>query len=246
MSYIENPKTKGSGIICAIPQEGLCPQKCPDCFFQSGRSYLEPLEENLPNVPSVEEAKGMVIRMNDGNDSNVKRDVVEKCAEQFEDAFFNTSFPARIADYPGPVVLTLNPSGMTDDGFHVIDPVPPNLMYVRVRVNTWNVRSVLEPAVRYYTEGDNPWGKVPVVMTYMAYYGEGLREDHKRFYEFKKRTLNSYWVLTDHARKGIEKMFEDNPYVHSCGHKGTHSCSQCGNCLREYFATKVRLNKLGG
>ena len=46
MSYIENPKTKGSGIIACIPQKGLCPNKCEDCFFQSGRSYLEPLEHD--------------------------------------------------------------------------------------------------------------------------------------------------------------------------------------------------------
>ncbi len=38
MDYKENPKTKGSGIICAIPQKGICPSKCPDCFFQSVRS----------------------------------------------------------------------------------------------------------------------------------------------------------------------------------------------------------------
>ncbi len=52
MDYKENPKTKGSGIICCIPQTGLCLMKCKDCFFQSGRSYLEPLEENLPNMPT--------------------------------------------------------------------------------------------------------------------------------------------------------------------------------------------------
>lgn len=49
MSYIENPKTKGSGIVCAIPQTGVCPIGCEDCFFQSDRSFLEPLDENLPS-----------------------------------------------------------------------------------------------------------------------------------------------------------------------------------------------------
>jgi len=43
MGYKENPKTKGSGIVCAIPQKGICPNRCEDCFFQSGRSY-----ENTP------------------------------------------------------------------------------------------------------------------------------------------------------------------------------------------------------
>ena len=57
MNYIENPKTKGSGIITCIPQEGICPMKCDDCFFQSGRSYLEPLDINLPNMPDLELTK---------------------------------------------------------------------------------------------------------------------------------------------------------------------------------------------
>ena len=53
MPYKENPKTKGSGIICCIPQKGTCPNNCEDCFFQSGRSYLEPLSENLPRVKNA-------------------------------------------------------------------------------------------------------------------------------------------------------------------------------------------------
>ena len=74
MVYKENPKTKNSGILCCIPQTGKCPQGCEDCFFQSGRSYLEPLDENLPNMPTIEEAKNRLIRVNaDGNDSNVNR-----------------------------------------------------------------------------------------------------------------------------------------------------------------------------
>ena len=79
---IENPKTKGSGILCAIPQRGTCPLKCSDCFFQSGRSYLEPLDRNLPNLPSSEEATGRVVRMNDGNDSNNERSLVIRAAAQ--------------------------------------------------------------------------------------------------------------------------------------------------------------------
>ena len=70
MSYIENPKTKGSGIISCIPQKGICPNTCEDCFFQSGRSYLEPLDENLPNLP--EEVDYQIVRVNDGNDSNTR------------------------------------------------------------------------------------------------------------------------------------------------------------------------------
>lgn len=74
--YIKNPKTAGSGIITCIPQTGTCPNQCEDCFFQSGRSYLEPLEENLPNMPPLEMAEGRFVRVNDGNDSNVQRELV--------------------------------------------------------------------------------------------------------------------------------------------------------------------------
>ena len=74
--YHENPKTKGSGILCCIPHESTCPINCADCFFQSGRSYLEPLEDNLPNMPTAEQAKGKVVRVNDGNDSNLDKEMV--------------------------------------------------------------------------------------------------------------------------------------------------------------------------
>jgi len=233
MSYIENPKTKGSGIICCIPQKGKCPRGCPDCFFQSGRSYLEPLNENLPNIPAPLDAKGRVVRMNDGNDSNVQRATVISAAEAFEDVFFNTSFPDRIDQYPGPVVLTVNPGTMTDNDFHQVRQLA-NIMFVRVRTNVWNLESVVDKVVAYYSD-------VPVVLTHMAYYGEGVPEEHASCYEFKKRTLNSYWVLTEEARKSIEARYMDNPMVHTCGWKGTHSCASCGNCMREYYATKERM-----
>jgi hypothetical protein len=88
-SYIENPKTKGSGVICCIPQKGFCPVNCADCFFQSGRSYLEPLEEKLPNMPTLEQSAGMVVRVNDGNDSNNQREPVMSAVERYPQKFFN-------------------------------------------------------------------------------------------------------------------------------------------------------------
>ena len=33
-NYKYNPKTKGSGVITCIPQKGICPVKCEDCFFK--------------------------------------------------------------------------------------------------------------------------------------------------------------------------------------------------------------------
>lgn len=238
MTYIVNPKTKGSGVVCAIPQTGTCPNNCADCFFQSGRSYLEPLDENLPNLPEPEDCVNRVVRMNDGNDSNVEKGDVVEAAGGYEHFFFNTAVPDL--DFPGPVVLTVNPGEMTDVGFHKIKKPPVNLMFVRIRTNAWNVEDVVVPAVDWYTSRG-----VPVVLTYMAYYGEDVPEDFRHCYEFKKRTLNSYWVLDQLVQDDIEADFWRNDLVYTCGWKGTHPCSRCGNCLREYFNAVVRMEGRG-
>jgi len=41
MSYKENPKMVGSGMLACIPQTGRCPNNCEDCFFQSGMGGKE-------------------------------------------------------------------------------------------------------------------------------------------------------------------------------------------------------------
>ena len=133
---MENPKTRGSGIITAIPQKGKCPIGCLDCFFQSGRSYLEPLEEHLPNMPSEEQARFKVVRVNDGNDSNVQRKLVIEKTKVYPMKFFNTSIPNNLREFVDPVVLTVNPHELTDFNFHKLRYPPINLMFIRIRVNT--------------------------------------------------------------------------------------------------------------
>jgi hypothetical protein len=266
MAYIFNPKTAGSGIITAIPQKGTCPNNCEDCFFQSGRSYLEPLGENLPNMPSYDQAAGRVVRMNDGNDSNVDRDLVIEASKSYPDVFFNTAIPRDIGKFPRPVVLTINPGKITDTcwngiegrGLEIEDSID-NLMFVRIRTNTWNLKRVVDPAVDFYTSID-----VPVVLTFMAYYGENSikpgqsdltyfdrhREKNvplmnSECYVQRKRTLNSYWAITTEAWRDIMSRYEDKNLVYSCGHiegeLGNTKCKHCGNCLREYYAAKERM-----
>ena len=235
MTYLENPKTKGSGIVCAIPQTGTCPVGCADCFFQSGRSYLEPLADNLPNLPKHVDAADRIVRMNDGNDSNVERAQVERAASVYADAFFNTSMPTRLDEYPGPVVLTANPGKHTDARAHLVMP-PPNLMFVRARVNTWNLENVDRIVVHYTTL------EVPVVLTFMAYYDETIPDGHTDSYVYRKRTLNSYWVITPAAWDAVVARYASNKWVYTCGKDAdTHACSRCGNCLREYYATRERM-----
>jgi len=236
MSYIENPKTKGSGIICCIPQTGKCPVGCDDCFFQSGRSYLEPLEENLPNMPELEDTIDRVVRVNDGNDSNNGTISVCLATRKYRNAFYNTSIPKKLEFFVDPVVLTVNPGNMTDCKAHLLDPIPNNLMFVRVRANTWNVR-VINDAVAHYTAKD-----VPVVLTFMAYYTETIPKEHKQYYGYRKRTLNSYWVITQEGWDEVYGRYKHNPYVYTCGRDAdTHACKFCGNCLREYYATLERI-----
>lgn len=242
MAYIHNPKLSGSGMLAAIPQKGRCPVGCEDCFFQSGRSYLEPMDQNLPNMPSAEEASGRIVRVNDGNDSNNQRDLVVSETAIYKQRFFNTSMPVRLGEFPGPVVLTVNPGQMTDKSFHEVpDPLPKNLMYVRFRINTWNVW-LCDQAVSYYAglSGRN----IPIVLTFMAYYKMSLPEGHEKAYEFRKRTLNSYWCPTQDAWDLTMARYCNNPLVYACGRDShTYSCSRCGNCLREYFATMERMRK---
>jgi len=239
MKYIENPKTKGSGIICAIPQTGTCPNNCEDCFFQSGRSYLEPLAENLPNLPPREMVHGRIVRVNDGNDSNIQKDIVMETCKQFPRKFYNTALPNNLESFDAPVVLTLNPGVMTDEKFHLLNDIPAKLMFVRFRTNTWNI-NVAENAVEFYTSAG-----VPVILTFMAYFRQTIPEDHQQFYTWRKRTLNSYWAITTAGWQMVMQRFFYNKWVYSCGkiegENGTTACRHCGNCLREYFATMERL-----
>ncbi len=239
--YKENPKTKGSGIMCAIPQTGRCPNNCLDCFFQSGRSFLEPLEENLPNMPDLRDVVlyNRIVRVNDGNDSNIKRSLVMKETKQYPMKFYNTSLPIDLEDFDAPVVLTLNPGEMTDYKWHKLDPISNNLMFVRIRTNMWNITRLVVPAVKYYTTRE-----ISVILTFMAYYDtmDKIPEHHREAYEFRKRTINSYNAIKTKAWRRIMKEFRDNKYIYSCGREGiTSGCKFCGNCLREYFSTMERI-----
>ena len=236
MQYVENPKTKGSGIMACIPQKGICPNRCKDCFFQSGRSYLEPLTENLPNMPDLQLYVNKVIRVNDGNDSNVKRKLVKDSTQIYSMRFYNTAIPKDLEYFEMPVVLTINPKNKTDKSFYKLNPIPKNLMFVRFRTNTWNL-DLCDEAADYYTTKE-----IPIVLTFMAYHNE---EDVKKIedYQYRKRTLNSYWAITTSAWMSVMDCYVGNKYVYSCGREGiTSQCKFCGNCLREYFATMEKIN----
>lgn len=245
MSYKKNPKTSGipSGIVCCIPQpgefgDGLCPNKCDDCFFQGGRSYLEPLTENLPNMP--EDIKfHQVVRVNDGHDSNImpKGMDIREATKQFPMKFYNTALPRNLDWFDAPVVLTLNPGKLTDTEFWEVPEAEfNNLMYVRFRTNTWNLK-IADDAIEYYTSKE-----VPVVLTFMAYFHtiDHIPENHRKFYMERKRTSNVYTAITTEAWRDVMMRYEDNKWVDSCskieGELGTSACRFCGVCLKHYHA----------
>lgn len=257
MKYIENPKTKNSGIYCCIPQKEQCPLKCVDCFFNGKRSYLNIDEkgnyveiiQNLPNMPDSDLCKNRVIRVNDGHDSFYLNEIQKiEIGEMYENFFFNTSIPKHFEKYGNnPVVLTVNPGEMTDISFHKLDPIPKNLMFVRFRVNTWNLE-LAHTCIQYYSRRE-----VPIILTFMAYFQTNERNAQINLagnedYIYRKRTMNEYWAITTKAWERIMyelKWKDHNKWVYSCGFEGesgdTH-CRFCGNCLREYYATKERLS----
>jgi len=196
-------------------------------------------------MPSREQAAGKVIRVNDGNDSSIDRQLVEKSTAIYPMRFYNTSRPNNLESYPAPVVFTVNPGTMTDYGYYRLAYTPPNLMFVRVRVNTWNLGNV-HGAVQWYS-GKN----VPVVLTFMAYHSkeendlspDSIPPAHLQNYFYRKRTLNSYWAIQYSSWRAIMARWYKDPLVYSCGQETlTSLCKHCGNCLREYFATMERIS----
>lgn len=249
LSYKVNPKMDGSGVVACIPHGGACPVGCADCFFQSGRSYLEPLSDNLPNMPDVLTDVGhRVVRVNDGNDSNNDSASVMAACKHYPLKFYNTSMPHNLDKFDAPVVLTVNPSTQTDVSAVLLEPVPENLMYVRVRTNTWNLDEVVDPAVKHYVNRS-----IPVILTFMAYYSkDSVPEAHRDDYIWRGRTLNAYWAITTCAWERIMDRYlrggrskEQRSLVYSCGkiegELGITKCVRCGNCLREFFATTERM-----
>jgi len=205
------------------------------------------LADNLPNMPTLEEVGHRIVRVNDGNDSNNDRDSVMKACEKYSQKFYNTSIPHDLENFKDPVVLTVNPGRETDGTPVLLDPIPKNLMFVRVRTNTWNIENVVDPVVKHYTARG-----VPVVLTFMAYYEEQAIPDgsNPSLYTYRKRTLNSYWAITTAGWESVMLRYmtsdkTQRSLVYSCGkvegELGTTRCSRCGNCLREYFVTKERL-----
>ena len=225
MPYIENPKTAGSDIVCAIPQSGTyCPMRCEHCFFLGGRSYLEPLKHHLPNLPK-NVRPDQIVRINDGLDSGVDwpsvRDYCASLHRSGTECFLNTAIPIGPHTCSGwPYMLTINPGRHTDTSFFGPNPRPlPRPFAVRFRANTWNVQLARE-AVR-------AWTPTPVILTFMAY----TTEIKSPYYTHRQRTLNPYWVVTQEGWDLVCSAMPVDTAWYTCGRDAdTHACKHCRNC----------------
>lgn len=226
-----NPKIDGSGIIDCIPQTGQCPRGCDQCFYNNG--FFRTLDE--PLLVSIEQSKGRIVRMNSGHDSGFEKEKVLEQAALYDDVFFSTA--GTDLDFPGPVVLTVNPAASKT--FQRVDPIPSNLMFVRFRACLWNLVECGE-VCQYYSER-----KVPVIITWMRYFDRKfIPQANRDRYVFRKSILNSYWALPKNEEDNLTRNLQQGfPRVYYCGNRWSSLCASCGNCLREYFSTKERIGK---
>jgi hypothetical protein len=180
--------------------------------------------------------------MNAGNDSNNQRELVIETAGQFKHAFFNTSMPCF--DFPGPVVWTANPC---EEQPVRIPPalwpgIPDNLMFIRLRTSSTNLRHIYQAAEWFAGK------KVPVVLTFMAYYeaeptppADMLVAIDGPCYEWKVRHINSYWCPTPAFIRYVMAQFKGNRLVSYCGSLEGSYCRFCRNCETHYYQTVKRM-----
>lgn len=229
--YIQNPKLAGANLIDCIPHTGECPLKCSECFYNSGR-FFRTLDE--PWMPSLEDVGDKIVRVNSGHDSNINRKMVIAATAQYPRAFYNTAIANF--DFPAPVVFTAN--GGKNAKLKLAENPPENLMFVRVRVNSWELNIVKE-AIDYYLKACG----VPVVLTFMRYY-DGLKipAAYQNDYEWKKNLVNDYYCLKPEMIVSIMAHFK-NTGVRMCGTPASSNCVDCRNCEFLYWEAMRRMGK---
>lgn len=245
---MNNPKLVGSTIIDAIPQEGICPLKCQECYYNPkeeidmsvGVKHEVPrfYRELKPLLPSLEEAIGKIVRVNSGHDSNMQRELVIEKTKIYPDKFYNTSIP--VLGFGAPAVLTINGRD-TDKTYFAPADVKGDLkelMFVRFRVNTWNLE-LCDAAVKDWTKEG-----VVFVLTDMRYYDPAAVKKPED-YLWKQHILNSYYCLKPEVLETIFTRYDSNKLVEWCGNKVTKStyCKDCGVCQQTYADAKLRMAK---
>lgn len=228
--YIQNPKLIGTNIVDCIPQTGECPNQCPECFYNGGRFFRSLNEPWMPDLAKVI-CRGLIVRVNSGHDSNFERDMVLAETAKYPRRFYNTAIPRF--DFPAPVVFTCN--GGKDGKLKLVEPVK-NLMFVRVRVNSWDMETIYL-AVNHYLMDSG----IPVVLTFMRYYdGSRIPEAAKGDYEWVRHISNEYFCLKPVAMMRIMARFKQTG-VRMCGTPWSSNCVDCRNCEFLYWEAMRRL-----
>lgn len=233
MVTTRNPKQEGSNIYDCKPQTGPCPMGCNQCFYnREGAFYVD---IHKPHMPTLEELGDGIMRVNSGHDSNIEREKVIAETAIYKKRFFNTSIPKF--DFPAPVVWTANPK--EEEPVPILEHIPHNLMFIRLRVSSTNYKHV-EYAKSYYT-----LGKIPVVLTFMAYYDKEPENIEK--YVWKKRHINSYWCPTREFMREVlyELKKSGRRLVSLCSDLDAYQCSACRNCETYYYQTIKHMKEVG-
>jgi len=219
---MHNPKLVGSNLIDCIPQTGECPIGCAECFYNGGRFYRT-LDE--PLIPTWEESRNKIVRMNSGHDSNIEHDHVIATAYLYRHFFFNTSIPRF--DFPGPVVFTCNGKRP------LFVDCPSNIMFVRVRTNSWDLEEQDALVEHYLAQG------VPVVLTFMRYYAQEAVEKPND-YSWRMSISNKYWRPTLGIILSILARYRGKG-VRMCGSPISSLCVDCRNCELLYWDALRRM-----
>jgi len=215
-----NPKMVGTNLIDCIPQTGECPLQCEECFYNGGRFYRT---LDKPLMPSLEESKNKIVRINSGHDSNIQRESVIEKTRKYPYKFYNTSLPNF--DFPSPVVFTCNGRKLL-----LVDKQLDNLMFVRVRTSVFDLENV-DLAIEHYLNQYN----IPIVLTFMRYYdGDKIPQEYKKYFIFKKHILNSYWCHNVDTHLEILKRYKGTG-VRMCGTPISSYCVDCRNCEFLYW-----------
>jgi len=225
---IKNPKQEGSNMLDCKPQVGLCKLNCNQCFYNRPGAFY--IDVNKSFGPTIKEAKGKIVRINCGHDSNIEKELVSSATRKYTEKFYNTSIPNFV--FPAPVVFTAN--RLEETGYSKPQKeVPDNLMFIRIRVSSTNLE-IIDSAVKEWTDA-----KVPVVLTFMAYYTEEPKNPEN--YVYKIRNINPYWCVTNDFIRSVLKREKaiGGRLVTICGilDSDKSKCKDCRNCETYYWQT---------
>jgi hypothetical protein len=237
--YTPNPKLVNSGMWACRPQTGRCPNGCSECYYNHP-GYYEDITQ--PSVPDPADVGDDIVRMDDGHDSNLQRELVVQTAAQYKNVFYNTSI-ARL-NFDAPVVLTANPREEQSDTWAWPDAVgyPINLMAVRIRLTPANVSDTTRLLMEWTDRG------VAVLVSHMRYYTQDALFDmlvgaptvSSADYDFHKHVLNDCWQPNAglQQRLGTAIGLGRRHGAYLCGDK---PCKDCRQCESLYWLARRRM-----